>query len=703
MKRTPTVWHRLLADRIPRPAAKWSRMFLLATLVGVVCGSVSAVLEWALHHGVGAVVGRYAHLGSATAWEFKWGVLLLPALGGLISGLVVHWFCRDSRGHGTDELIRAFHRNLGNLPLRGPATKAVANVAVLSCGGSTGPEGPVAALSAAIGSAFGRVFPTTAHERRVLLVAGCAAGVGSIFRCPLGGALFATSVLYREPEYESDAMVPSVVASVMGYSAFISWMPMLGVAAPQYLLPGVQQLGFDSAQWLLIYALLGPLCAVACILLNLSLRVVERGVEAARRVPSWFAPALGGLATGAIACMLPQVMDGRYAFIRNALSGELFASGAGDSAARQMLFIALVLVFKGIATGCTVGSGASGGVLGPSVFLGGVAGMLLGTACECVMPGACPEGVRQGLIPVGMGGVLAATMRTPLAAVVMVTEMTGSYGLIVPLMLVCVSAYMLGRRWGLNREQVATVAASPAHAADAMVHVLESWPVSRLTERNWQAVATPSAGLEELAAKLTPGTRPVFAVLDGARLAGVISMPDLSRMLDEPGLGSMLIAADIMTERVVSVYEDDDLYHALAVFQRENHDVLPVVTRDRSRRFVGMLTRRRVFEALREHILDMQKHVFREHEGLAAMEREGQIDQLITAVAPQRTDHVQRLLVPLDAIGKSLREADFRRAFGAHVVAIEQPDGSLQCPPDIDAPLNSGQRLLAIVDRAGTG
>ncbi|KAB2936626.1 MAG: chloride channel protein, partial [Phycisphaerae bacterium] len=176
MKRTPTVWHRLLADRIPRPAAKWSRMFLLATLVGVVCGSVSAVLEWALHHGVGAVVGRYAHLGSATAWEFKWGVLLLPALGGLISGLVVHWFCRDSRGHGTDELIRAFHRNLGNLPLRGPATKAVANVAVLSCGGSTGPEGPVAALSAAIGSAFGRVFPTTAHERRVLLVAGCAAG-----------------------------------------------------------------------------------------------------------------------------------------------------------------------------------------------------------------------------------------------------------------------------------------------------------------------------------------------------------------------------------------------------------------------------------------------------------------------------------------------------------------------------------------------
>ncbi len=689
-----------LWDRVPRPAARWSRMFALATLVGVCCGAAAAGLEAALHYGIGLLVGRFTHLGQATAWQFHWGVLLLPALGGLVSGLMVRYLAPESRLHGTNALIRAFHHQMGDLPLRGPGIKSLANVAVISSGGSAGPEGPTAALGAAIGSTLGRVFLTTAHERRVLLVAGCAAGVGSIFRCPLGGALFATSILYSEPEYETDAMVPSVISSVMGYSTFISLMPVFGLAAHQYLLQGAEQLGFNSATSLGVYALLGPLCALGAILLSISLRVVEQGVMPRVRLPRWLTPALGGLATGALACMLPQVMDGRYAFIQNALSDSLFSNDMGDTLARQALFLALIVVFKCVATAFTVGSGGSGGVLGPSVFLGGVAGILLGTLGEWLLPGAIPLDVRRSLIPVGMGGVLAATMRTPLAAVVMVTEMTGSYRLIVPLMLVCVSAYMLGRRWGLNREQLRTAADSPAHAADAMVHLLESWTVDRVMERGWKALAAPDTGLDEIIRRIEPGTRPVFAVLDGERLVGVISVPDLRRIIDEPGMAQMFIAADLMTERLAVVHPDEDVYHALAVFQRENHDMLPVVSRDRHRRFLGMLTRRGVFESLRSHVADMQRHVFAEHAGLAAIDREGQLDQLLMAVAPRHTDRVQRLLVPLDALGRSLRQADFRKTFGAQVIAIEQPDGSMQCPPDIDAPLHTGQRLLAVVDEA---
>ncbi len=158
-----------------------------------------------------------------------------------------------------------------------------------------------------------------------------------------------------------------------------------------------------------------------------------------------------------------------------------------------------------------------------------------------------------------------------------------------------------------------------------------------------------------------------------------------------------VIASDIMTQRLETVAPDDDVYSALTVFKRGNHDVLPVVSRDRGGRWLGMLTREVVFDRVQRQITETQKLVFREHTGLTAIEQEGQLQQLVMGVTPMRRDMIQRLLVPLQALNRSLRDCDFRRQFGAQVIAIEQPDGTIQCPPDLDVPLQTGQRLLAIV------
>ncbi len=689
-----------LSVRLPRPAARWTRLFGLAVVVGVLGGLAAAALEWGLKHGAELLVGNVADLGDPKTFRFEWLILLLPALGGLVSGAVVWWLCPESIGrHGTDVLTRAFHRNMGDLPLKAPAIKGLAAVGVISCGGSAGPEGPIAALGAALGSTAGRVFRVTPQERRILLVAGCAAGVGAIFQCPLGGALFATSMLYSEEEFESAAIVPSFVASVIGYTAFKTIHGGLG-SLDYMLSSGGEPLTFSAPIELLPYALLGPMCALVAMLFCACLRTVEQFVVPQSRLPRWLLPGLGGLATGALACMWPQVMDGQYEFVQNAITGF---GAPGDFGALPSwwawaaLFGAVALA-KCVATACTVGSGASGGVLGPSVFLGGVVGACLGAIIAAWFPaGPFPDDLRKAMIPVGMGGVLAATMRTPLAAIVMVTEMTGSYGLIVPLMLVCMSAYVFGRRWGLNHEQVRTSAESPVHAGDAIIHMLESWRVDQLMEPAWKDTVSPDTPLPALVERIRPGTRPVFAVARNGRLLGIVSVPDIRRIMEEPALANVVIAADMMTEDLETIYPDLDMYRAMNEFKRGNHQVLPVVSRDRERQWLGMLDREQVFAAIRENLAETQKLMFREHIGLAAIDQEGQIQQLVMGVAPMRKDMIQRLLVPMDAVGKSLRQADFRRRYGAQVIAVEHPDGRIECPPDLDRPLVTGQRLLAAV------
>ena len=683
--------------RLSNRAPRWGRLLVLGAFAGILGGLAAAGFEWGLTEGSKVLAGRFTHLGGTGVLDFHWGVLLLPALGGLLSGVAVRLLCPRAIGHGTDVLVRAFHRQMGRLPLTAPLVKGVSAVGVIACGGSAGPEGPIAALGAAIGSTIGRLFDVTPRERRVLLIAGCGAGIGAIFQCPLGGALFAASILYREPEFESDAIVPAVVSSVLGYSTF-----MLLWGFGEHMLHGAAALAFTSPIELIPYAVLGLLCGGVSILFSWCMRTMEHRVLPRTHLPRWLAPAVGGLATGALACLLPQVMDGQYRFIQNAMhhpdgAAHFFGPPGAINWWWWAGMFASVVVAKCIATALTVGSGGSGGVLGPAVFIGGAAGAFLGALCEALFPGTLPEGLRQALIPVGMGGVLAATMRTPLAAIVMVTEMTGSYGLIVPLMLVCVSAYVVGRRWGLNHEQVRSAAESPAHAGDAVVHMLESWRVEQLVDTDWPATVTPETTLPELVTRVRFGTQPVFAVAREGELLGLISTEDIHRITDEPSLAEVVIAADMMTEDIASAFPDESVYQALNQLRRSGQAVLPVVSREHPHRWLGMLTRERVFKSIRRQVRESQRSLMHEHGGLEVIEREGQLQELVSGLAPARGHEIQRLLVPLQAVGKSLREADFRKNFGTQIIAIEQPDGSLQCPPDINAPLRTDQRLVALM------
>ncbi len=682
----------LSEHRMTESARLWSRRLSAAVLVGVLAGLGAAMLEWIIEEGSSLLVGRFTHVSGPDVIHFDWRVLLLPAVGCLVAGLIVQLFAGDEKGHGVDQLTRAFHQRLGRMKFRNPSIKTAATGLVISCGGSVGPEGPIAAMGSAIGATVAKYARFSPRETRILLLAGCAAGIGAIFRCPLGGALFATGIIYREPEFESNAIVSSFVASVIGYSTYVSiW------GADHALLASVDGLTYDSPTYLFWYAILGPLCGLAAILFSISLRFVENWAVPRSGLPRWATAALGGLVTGGLACLLPQIMDGRHGFLEHAINGSIFTD-AGRSWAMWTGLLVLMILAKIFATAATVGSGAPGGVLGPSVFIGGIIGAALGAFGMAMFPESFSEPLRESLIPVGMAGVLAATMRTPLAAIVMVAEMTGSHGLIAPLMLVCVSSYVIGRRWGLNHEQVPTAAHSPVHAADPVLHLLDTVKVGSIMQKDWPMVAGPDQPLDELVSKAEPGTRPVVAVIRDEQLIGLITASDLGAILASPELPPFLVAEDAMTTKLSTLYPDDSLYDTLDLFDRTAYEVLPVVSRGRDRRWLGMLSRAQVASILRTEMERVSRAVAKEHAGLRALQTDVRVEQLLMTM-PQEDVKVQRLFVPIDVVGKTLRECQFRSRYNADVIAIEERDGSIKCPPPIDIPLKTEHRLLAVVHK----
>jgi chloride channel protein, CIC family len=380
--------------------------------------------------------------------------------------------------------------------------------------------------------------------------------------------------------------------------------------------------------------------------------------------------------------------------MQNALDGSFFA-GSDHGAAAWVLLLAALVLGKTIATAFTVGSGAAGGFLGPSLWIGGAVGALLGAVAEALAPGVLPVAVKSALIPVGMGGVLAGALRTPIAAIVMVMEMTGGYGLIVPLMIVCISSYLVGARHGLIDEQVESAADSPAHAADTVIGLLERARVFQAMRGVWPAVVERATPLARVIAALPAGDAPLAVVLERGKVAGVIAVAELRDVLGTDELPQAVIAEDVMATDVPPLGPDDSLYEALTRFERSGADALPVVD-DADGSFLGVLTRGAVHERVVGDLSHVRDQILREHAGLAAFEEQSLLASLLSGLPAPDAGAIARLPVDATLVGRSLREVDFRRTRGGVVLAIQTADHRVISPPDPARPLQADDRLVVL-------
>jgi CIC family chloride channel protein len=521
-----------------------------------------------------------------------WMLPIVCGLGGLLTGAIVEKFAPEAAGHGTDAAIEAFHYKHGAIRGVVPFVKTIASAFTMGSGGSGGREGPIAQIGAGFGSFLARWLRLPERERRILLAAGVGAGVGSIFRAPLAGALFAAEVLYSDPEFESDVIIPAAIATIVAYCVFSLKFGFGSLFA-------TPRLTFNSAFELIPYTGLALLSALAAGVFVRTFYASHDFFKKLRIRPT-LKPMLGGIATGTIGMLL-------YYYCRDQRSLDVLSFGYGSvqHALRGELPIALLLMIAGgkiLTTSLSIGSGGSGGVFGPSMVIGGALGGAVGLIAQHFMPDVVTQ--PAAFVPVGMAGFFAAAANTPISTLVMVSEMTGNYQLLLPALWVCSLAYLLGRRWNLYRSQVASRSESPVHRGAILGGVLRDFKVREVVGQRPIHCLKESDTLDEVLQAFTRSSQHCFPVVDGQQhMTGLISIDQIRKFLDEQPEGLPVIAHDLASPPGLTLSLEDDLDTALDRFLALDVEELPVIdSRDRLR-VVGLLSRRDIIAVYNRHRL----------------------------------------------------------------------------------------------------
>ena len=579
------------------------RLVLYAPLVGVVAGLGAALFYYLLmlmqDLCLGQVVGYFPPSAGSETVEHApqmptstLAVLLIPAIGGLVCGVLVYGFAPEAEGHGTDALVKAFHRLSGKIRARVPFIKTIASIITIGTGGSAGREGPIAQIGAGFGSFLSMKLGLSDRDRRLLMLAGAAGGIGAIFRAPLGGALFISEVLYGSTALEAAAVIPCFIGSITAYAVFaLIFGQGLALSTPSGL-------EFTNMAELPLYLVFAALCSLVGYIYVLCFYGLRNRFFRKLPIPNMLKPAVGGLLLGLLLLEFPQLMSGGYGWIQQAIDGN----------ANLTWELMVILCFgKILATTFTISSGGSGGVFAPSLFIGAMLGGAYGIACHHFFPDVVTH--PEAFVLVGMGGFFAGVARVPLTAMLMVCEMSGSYGLLLPLMLVCiVNVALLSSRWSLYEEQVAAMIDSPAHQGDFVIDVLEQIQVRDVMNLDRKIELVPEdMPLTKILRIASFSDCSYFPVVNAQnKMVSIFSLRDLRAVLTGGGAGPLIVAADIASQPVLTVSPTDDLHTALRRFTQKNIEDIPIVDPEAEDRFLGMLSRRDVISAYHDRVTHLQ-------------------------------------------------------------------------------------------------
>lgn len=552
---------------------KWA---VLGTLIGVIAGlgaiAFVVAIDWSTELFLGAIAGYDPPMArgegetvvtdAARPWLFP----VVTTVGGLLSGLLVFTLAPEAEGHGTDAAIDAFHHRAGRIRARIPLIKLAASAITIGSGGSAGREGPTAQIAAGFGSWLGEALRLSPQDRRTALAVGIGAGVGAIFKAPLGGALLSAEILYLR-EFELEAIIPSLIASVVGFTIFAAWSgwdPVFGADL------GYQFTDPASLGWYFVLGAVAAVVGIAYVRSFYGAQELFRGL----RVPRVVQPAIGGLAVGLIALWRPEVLSMGYGWLQLAIEGDTV-----QLATSTML---LLVVLKTVATALTIGSGGSGGVFAPGLFIGGMVGASMWALLHDSVPGMPP--VAEPFVVVGMGAMFGGIAKAPIAVMVMVAEMTGEFTMIVPAMAAVSVAYVLTGNISIYRSQLPTRADSPAHRGEFAVPLVQTVSVEQAMRREVPTVA-PSTPVAEARALLATRDTRALPVVDGERLVGVFTTTDAlyARLEGRARVG------EAMHPQPLVAYPTETLFAALRRMAHAAISGLPVVAQHEPERLVGFV------------------------------------------------------------------------------------------------------------------
>jgi len=552
-----------------------TQLILLGLLVGALSGVAAVLYRWLIAAVQMGFFGTGEGILNAVQSAPIWRRMTMPVLGGLLVGIVSKVLLgKEGASHGVPDVMEAIQAGKP-LPRRIILIRALTSALTIGSGGSTGREGPIAHIGSTIGSALGRLLKKRGELLKTMIGCGAAGGIAATFNAPITGALFALEIFHGDVaiRHFTPIVISSVIATVVSHA-------MLGKLASDFpaLTNGQMVFSLKSGWEIPIYMVAAILAGFVCILFMKSLEVSEEGFHKLK-VPGWSKPALGGLLLACITIFLPQLHGfSNYTTINAVFEGRYL-----------WYLIALMGIFKIVATSLTLGSGGTGGVFAPCLFVGAMLGNTFGHVVHKVFPNVTAEPGSYALV--GMGAIMAGVTGAPLTSVVLIFELSGRYTIILPLLITCAVSTIL-----VQIVMKGSVFTRPL-AKKGIVYgerrnVLRASKVRDIVKSDFLSV-TPQTKLKDLLTLLTQSKQYAFPVIDErGDLAGIISIQDFQGAVLDRDLDHVLVVGEMMNTHVITTVPEESLEDALLKIGDENIEYLPVLESRESKRVLGLISRR---------------------------------------------------------------------------------------------------------------
>ncbi|MGC8958731.1 MAG: chloride channel protein [Chloroflexia bacterium] len=599
-------------------------------------------------------------LGSDGIWAYLL-VLGIPALGLCLAAGLMRLLAGDAPGHGVAGIMEAMALRGGRLRVRPALARVLASILTIASGGSVGPEDPNVQIGATVGSWLGQRLHLSTERVQTLVACGAASGIAAAFNAPVAGVFFAQEIILGEFTVGGLSMVviSTVSASVISR--------ILRGESPAFLIP---EYSLRSPWEVFLYLALGLLAALASVFYVRILLAIEEMLSRWKS-PFLLRAALGGLAVGAVGLAFPQLFGVGYETMDALLRGEEVATG---------VLLALLLL-KPLLTATTLGSGGSGGVFAPSLFIGSMLGGAFGQVVQRLFPQVTAPAPAYALV--GMGAVLAGAVHCPITAIFLLFEMTRDYHIILPIMLCAVVSTLVSRRLAPGSVYTGRLAQRGIYLhLGRDLNVMEMVTVEEAMSRDFDT-ARPEMTLEELGRLFEQSAHHGFPVVDReGRLRGIVTLTDYHRALEE---GKGRTVADICTADPLTLFPDQSLHEAMCLFSARDVGRIPVVSREDPRRIVGLLRR---YDLIRAYNKGLARR--------AEMERRMQEMRL----ASHRGGELLTLELPAGAAAIGYAVRDLHLPLGTIIVAIQR--GGRALIPRGNTSLQAGDSLILMVDRPET-
>jgi len=551
-----------------------SYLIMISFIVGVSTGLGAVIFRWLILNFRDLFYGHSLPL---------YVIPLIPMAGGLLVGPIVYFFASEAKGHGVPEVMAAVALKSGAIRPRVAVAKAIASAICIGSGGSAGREGPIVQIGAAIGSTIGKIFRLSGDRVKVLVGCGAAAGISAVFNAPIAGVIFALEVILGDFTIKtfSPVILSSVLASVVSRAVLHD--------TPAFIVPPYELV---SAYEIPLYILLGGLAGIVAVVFTKTLYMTEDFFDNKIKMPGYLKPALGGLLLGLVGLAAMRLdLTGFYHLTGPAIFADGYEAVSSVLGGEGLMFTLFALVIlKILATNLTLGSGNSGGIFAPSLFMGAMVGGFFGIIVHSLFPEVTANPGAYALV--GMAAVVAGTTHATITSILIVFEMTKDYRIMLALMIACVFSTLIARRllsssiYSLKLERKGI---NLSGGRD--VHLLDVLRVNEVMRVKFKTIPmqTNLDDIYHYLEECRETTLPV--VTPQGKLYGIISFQDMRTVLTKHEVDTLIIAADIANRDVISVSADENLNDALNKFGRRDLDLLPVVSKGDPDDIIGVLYR----------------------------------------------------------------------------------------------------------------